>query len=199
MHQACVLKSLVIGMLFLFAAVVPRVTHADDVERETADIGSEEEVSSRTNEWQLEVGLGGEFFVFFDQVVGNGPVFKLSAQRIGWFNHFLIGGGPSLQYSFLIESKEPKDKVHQMTVNGDFLIGGGSFELFAVYFHLMLGAGAMHAYDAESKDKLWLPGLRAVGGVGGWYHLTPLVSLGALVDVGFPGIIDAMISVGFHV
>ncbi len=107
--------------------------------------------------------------------------------------------GPSFEYSSLIETNEPKDKIHQLTFNGDFVIGGGTFEKFAVYAHLMLGIGVANVYDGEKDKKFWLPWGRIVGGVGGWIHITPGFSLGALVDLGFPGIIDAFFMIGFHV
>jgi len=195
MYKFIVAKVILLGALVLFTA--PRAARSQTEEGGTPPVETAEQ-SDRSGEWQLEVGLGGEFFVFLDQVVGNGPTFKLAAQRIGWFGHFMIGGGPSLQYSYLVEADALKDKIHQLTVNGDLLIGGGTFEKFAVYLHVMAGLGAAHAFDGETKKKMWLPWFRAVGGVGGWIHLTPLVSLGGVVDVGFPGIVDALLMVGFH-
>ncbi len=173
----------------LCLAVAPRIASAE----------TEESSSVRISEWQLQIAPGAEFFVFGDTVVGNGPAFKLAAQRVWWISHFMIGSGPSLQYSSLIETEEPKDKIHQITFNGDFVIGGGSFEKFAIYAHLMLGLGIASVHDGETDDKLTTFWARAVGGLGGWVHITPKFSLGALVDVGWPGIVDALLTVGFHV
>jgi len=196
MTKSIVFKVVLLGALVLFAA--PRAALAQTEEGSPAP-AEPAAGGDRAGEWQLEVGMGGEFFVFLDQVVGNGLALKLAAQRVGWFGHFMLGGGPSFQYSYLIESDKIKDEVHQLTINGDFLIGGGTFETFAVYLHLMAGFGGAHVYDGDTKEKMWLPWFRAVGGVGGWFHLTPLVSLGVVVDVGFPGIVDALLVVGFHV
>jgi hypothetical protein len=159
----------------------------------------------RAKEWQVQVAPGAELFVFpwYGQVSGGGliaagPTFKLTANKLGWYRGFMIGGGPSLQYSYMAETREPKDKIHQFTLNGDMVVGGGLYEKFAVYAHLMLGLGVMSAFDGETQKKFLLPGARATAGVGGFGYITPKISLGALIDFGFPGIVDAMVTVGFH-
>ncbi len=160
----------------------------------------------RTKEWQLQIAPGGEFFVFpwFGLDTGNGliaggPTAKLSAHRIGWYGSFMVGGGPSLHYSFLKETKEPPDRLHWFTLNGDFLIGGGRYQKFAVYGHVMLGGGVFSGYDADTDTKIKvLPAVRALVGVGGYGHITPRVSLGLLVDFGLPGTIDTLLTANFH-
>jgi hypothetical protein len=160
----------------------------------------------RTKEWQLKVAPGAEFFVFpwvtgpaDNPLIAAGPAAKLSAHRIGWYGGFMVGGGPSLHYSFMKETKDPPDRLHWLTLNGDFIIGGGRYEKFAVYGHLMLGAGIFSGYDAETDAKLKvLPTGRALVGVGGYGHITKRVSLGLLADFGFPGTIDALITATFH-
>ena len=89
----------------------------------------------RAKETQLQIAFGGEFFALSasDDVIGNGPALKLAALWMRWWGGFMIGGGTSFYYSFMTENQEPKDKLHQMTLNGEFMIGGGIFGKFAVY------------------------------------------------------------------
>lgn len=167
----------------------------------TADTGK-----LRTKEWQLQLAPGAELFVFpWFGVQGNngliaaGPALKFSALRLGWYGGFMVGGGPSLHYGFMKETKDPPDRLHWLTLNGDFMVGGGKYQKFAVYAHLMLGAGIFSGYDADTDTKLKvLPAARALVGVGGYGHITPRVSLGVLVDFGLPGTVDALVTAGFH-
>jgi len=152
----------------------------------------------RAKEFQLQVDVGGEFFIFADQAVGNGPAFMLSAHWLRWWGPFMLGGGPSIHYSYMFENKEPKDKIHQATLNGDFVIGGGIFRKFAIYAHILFGAGVASVYDGETKTKLTTFWARAVGGIGGWVHVARMISLGVLVDVGWPGTVEVLATVGFH-
>lgn len=160
----------------------------------------------RTKEWQLQVAPGAELFVFpwlgietENALIARGPTAKFGAYRLGWYGGFMVGGGPSLHYSFMKETKEPPDRMHWLTLNGDFMIGGGRYQKFAVYAHIMGGLGIISAYDAETDTKLkpWPIG-RALVGVGGYGHITPRISLGALVDFGYPGTIDALVTLGIH-
>lgn len=167
----------------------------------TADTGK-----LRTKEWQLQLAPGGEFFVFpwfgidsGNGLIAGGPTLKFSALRVGWYGGFMVGGGPSLHYSFMKETKDPPDRLHWFTLNGDLMIGGGRYQKFAVYGHLMLGGGIFSGYDADTDTKIKvLPAVRALVGVGGYGHITPRISLGLLVDFGLPGTIDALVTAGFH-
>ena len=85
-----------------------------------------------------------------------------------------------------------------LTVNGEFMIGGGIYRRFAIYLHAVLGAGFAKAYDAETGDHLMVFGARAVGGLGAYVHVARFLSVGAVVDVGWPGTVDAMATLGFH-
>ncbi|MFH2008826.1 MAG: hypothetical protein ABI333_19720 [bacterium] len=154
--------------------------------------------SVRAKETQLKVEVGGEFFVFGDQMIGNGPAFKLTAHWVRWWGGFMLGGGPSLRYSYMYENKEPADYIHQMSLNGEFIIGGGIFQKFAVYAHMLLGFGAFTGYDADTDKKISFFLARAVAGFGFWIHVTRWLSLGALVDVGWPGTVQALLSTAFH-
>jgi hypothetical protein len=133
-----------------------------------------------------------------NRVVGNGPAFLLSAHWLKWFGPFMIGGGTSIHYSFMIENQEPKDKIQQITLNGDFMIGGGVYQKFAIYGHVLLGGGVASAYDGETDLKLILPWIRAVAGIGAWAHVSKLLSLGVLVDVGWPGTVEVLGTLSFH-
>jgi len=152
----------------------------------------------RVLEDQLRIGVGGEFFVFLDQLVGNGPAFLLAAHWMRWWGPFMLGGGTSIHYSYLIESREPRDTISQLTLNGEAMIGGGLYGVFAVYLHVVLGGGVAFAYDGETDTKMILPWIRAVAGLGAHVHVIPQLSVGALVDVGWPGTVEALATVAFH-
>lgn len=179
---------------------------AESVETDAAAEPAPEDGKVRAKEWQLQIAPGGEFFVFpwlgveaGDGLIAGGPTAKFSAHKIGWRGRFMIGGGPSLHYSFMKETKDPPDRLHWFTLNGDFVVGGGQYQKFAVYGHLMLGAGILSGYDADTDTKLGvLPAGRALVGVGGYGHITKRISLGLLVDFGFPGTIDALVTANFH-
>lgn len=152
----------------------------------------------KARELQLQVALGGEFFIFAHQAVGNGPALKLSAHWLRWWGPFLLGGGPSIHYSYMFENKEPTDEIHQLTLNGDLIIGGGILQKFAVYAHLLLGFGMASAYDGETRSKITMFWARAVVGCGAWVHLTRSISVGALVDLGWPGTVEVLATASFH-
>ena len=53
-------------------------------------------------------------------------------------------------------------------------------------------------YDGETDSHLKSFWIRAVAGVGAWYRVIPRLSVGVLVDFGWPGLVSAMATVGFH-
>ncbi len=195
-------KCVVMSMLCL--VVVPQVAYG-----ETVGEGSEESMEAtgtprfRINEWQIQLGPGVEFFALHPPNFYNGPAFRLIAQRLGWRGHFMFGGGASFQYSYVVETDHREDNYHLMTFNGDFVLGGGTFEKWALYLHVMFGIGP--TYRTIYKGQNWMYRLRGHAGIGGWFHITPLISLGVLIDVGvpleehiFPLFVDGLLTVGFH-
>ncbi len=111
----------------------------------------------------------------------------------------MIGGGPSLQYTYLFD-KPNKDKVHLATVNGDMIIGGGKPDMIAAYFHLTAGLGVLSAKDGATGIKITFLGARAASGVGLYGHVAKRITLGVLVDFGWMGGlgVDAFATLGFH-
>lgn len=196
------------GLLALAMLAAPRAATAQTAGGEVAppppaEAAPEEPVgpdpmSVRVLEDQLRIGVGGEFFVFLDQLVGNGPAFMIAADWMRWWGPFMVGGGTSIYYSYLLESKEPPDTISQLTINGEAMIGGGIYGVFAVYLHLLLGGGVAFAYDADTDTNLILPWLRAVGGIGAHVNVIPELSVGILVDVGWPGTVEGLATLAWH-
>ncbi len=157
------------------------------------------ETSKRKHkEWNLQLQPGGEFLVA-GTYTAYGPAFRFAAWKQGWRGGFMVGGGPALHYGYMIDPAV-QDRLGILTFNGDFIIGGGSYEKFAVFFHATLGLGLLHASDGATDTSFLLPGFRATAGVGGYGKVTERISIGALVDFGYYGAIgiDAMITLGFH-
>lgn len=150
------------------------------------------------NQWAVLIAPGGTYIKGQGWTAG-GPLFRLNAWVHGWRGKFLIGGGPSLHYSLLLD-RDQDDQIHFFTVNGDMIIGGGMPGKFAVYGHLTLGLGVLRAHDGATDLTLTLPGGRAGAGLGGHGYITPRISLGALVDFGYLGGlgVDAMAVLGIH-
>jgi hypothetical protein len=112
----------------------------------------------------------------------------------------MVGGGPALHYTYLVDNTPAEDKLQLLTVNGDFVIGGGIPDKIAGYAHLTAGLGVMYGEDGETGTRILWPGIRgaAGGGLHGFVHR--MVSLGALVDFGWYGGlgVDAFLTVGIH-
>jgi hypothetical protein len=154
-----------------------------------------------TRELQVQFAPGVEFFALGyggSKIVGAGPAFKFTSQWLRWWGGFMFGGGTSLYYTYMLEGEEPRDVFQQLTLNGEMLIGGGIYRTFAVYAHLSAGAGVALAHDAETNTDWTLPWFRARVGVGGWYNILRWLSLGVIADLGWPGTIEALVTLGFH-
>lgn len=128
-----------------------------------------------------------------------GPSARFGAWRLHWRNNFMIGGGPALVYGYLFDGLG-QDRLHFFTVNGDFVVGGGKADKFAVYGHVTLGGGVMAAKDGATGRSFILPGIRAAVGVGAHGYLTQRLSLGTLIDFGYMGGlgVDAFLTLGVH-
>ncbi|MFV8755467.1 hypothetical protein ACNOYE_33380 [Nannocystaceae bacterium ST9] len=149
-------------------------------------------------EFLLHVAPGANLIV--GRFTAYGPSFRLGAWGSSWFGHFMIGGGATLHYSYLLEPKPADDHLHFFTLQGDMVLGGGTYEKFAIYAHLTAGAGVLSAKDGATGSKFVLPGIRAAAGIGGYGYITPRVSLGALVDFGYFGTLglDLLLTVNIH-
>lgn len=152
----------------------------------------------RKGEWEIHVAAGGTF-VFGLGYSAMGPALRFGGWITRWFGNFMIGGGPALNYSLLFDPKYG-DRVHLATINGDLIIGGGKYRKVAGFGHIVLGGGLLFAYDAQTDQSFFFPGIRAAlgGGVRGW--LTQRISLGGLVDFGVIGGlgVDAYLTLGVH-
>lgn len=155
---------------------------------------------ARYNQWHLQIAPG------FGYVRGPknaysaiGPALRFGAWKLAWRKGFMIGGGPSLVYTYLFD-KLGQDRLHFFTVNGDFVVGGGKADKFAIYAHLTLGAGVLAARDGATKTSLILPGVRAAAGIGAHGYITKRLSIGALADFGYLGGlgVDAFLTLGLH-
>jgi hypothetical protein len=148
-------------------------------------------------EFLLHVGAGAELIVGRFQAYG--PSLRLGAWGSSWRNHFMIGGGAVVHYSYLVD-KPNQDNLHYFTFGGDMAIGGGTYEKFAVYAHLTFGGGILAAKDGATNTSLLVPGIRAAAGVGGYGYITPRFSLGALVDFGYFGTLglDVLLTANVH-
>ncbi len=149
-------------------------------------------------EWNLQLQPGGEFLIA-GTYNAYGPAFRFAAWKQGWRGGFMVGGGPALHYGYMVDPAA-QDRLGILTLNGDFIIGGGNYEKFAVFFHATFGLGLLHASDGATDTSFLLPGFRATAGVGGYGKITERISIGALVDFGYYTAIgiDAMITLGFH-
>lgn len=148
-------------------------------------------------EFLLHVGAGANLIV--GRFKAYGPSLRLGAWGSSWFGHFMIGGGATLHYSYLID-KVAQDNLHFFTLQGDMALGGGTYEKFAIYTHLTLGGGVLAAKDGATGTSFIVPGIRAAAGVGGYGYITPRFSLGALVDFGYFGTLglDVLLTANVH-
>lgn len=157
------------------------------------------EVTDRFNRWSLQIAPGAEF-IFGGDWNAYGPNVRFGGWVHAWRGKFMVGGGPALHYTYLIDNSPQEDKLQIITVNGDFVIGGGIPDKIAGYAHLTAGLGAMYGEDGATGARILLPGIRgaAGGGLHGFVHR--MVSLGALVDFGWYGGlgVDAFLTVGIH-
>ena len=152
----------------------------------------------KNKEWNLQIQAGGEFFVS-GQFLAKGASFRFGAWKQLWIRGFMVGGGPFLHYSILVDPAA-SDTVGLLTFNGDFIIGGGKYQKFAVFFHATAGLGIGHVSD-NGGDTIIVPIGRPLAGVGGYGHITERISIGGLVDFGYYVVavgVDAMITLGFH-
>ena len=150
---------------------------------------------TRARDRVLVVQPGGTFMPSFGLY---GPGVRIGGWFQRWIGGFMVGGGPLLHYSYTFGGGTT---FGNLTVNGDFIIGGGKFQKFAVYGHLTAGLGVAHA-SSGSVSAIG-PGARLMFGAGGYGHITKRISLGALVDAGFTsnGLavgVDAFLTLGFH-
>lgn len=154
----------------------------------------------RYNQWHLLIAPGvGYVRGPRNAYSAIGPSLRFGAWKLAWRRNFMIGGGPSLVYSYLFD-KLGQDRLHFLTVNGDFVVGGGKAGKFAVYAHMTAGLGVIAAKDGATGTSLVLPGVRAAAGVGAHGYITQRLSLGTLVDFGYMGGlgVDAFLTLGLH-
>lgn len=157
------------------------------------------DVKDRFNRWSVQIAPGGEF-LFFGAYKAYGPNVRVGGWVHAWRGKFMVGGGPAVHYTYLIDNTDSGDKVHIATVNGDFVIGGGIPDKFAAYGHVTGGLGVVHATDGQTGKTILGPAARGAGGFGLHGFVHRMVSLGALVDFGYlVGIgVDAFVTVGIH-
>lgn len=153
----------------------------------------------RYNRWSLNVAPGTEFILFGPLTI-YGPTLRVGTWVHKWRGRLMFGGGPALQYTYLVDNVNSGDKIHLATVNGDLVIGGGRADKYALYGHLTFGAGLLAGYDAQTQTRLLLPGLRAAGGIGGHYFFGDAFSVGVLADIGFAGgvALDTFVVAALH-
>lgn len=154
----------------------------------------------RYNQWHLLIAPGvGYVRGPRNAYSAIGPSLRFGAWKLAWRRNFMIGGGPSLVYSYLFD-KLGQDRLHFLTVNGDFVVGGGKADKFAVYAHMTVGLGVIAAKDGATGTSLVLPGIHAAAGIGAHGYLTRRLSLGTLIDFGYMGGlgVDAFLTLGLH-
>ncbi len=173
---------------------------ANSTPAKPADAPPPEAAPTRYSQWHLLIAPG------FGYVRGPrnaysalGPSLRFGAWKLAWRKGFMIGGGPSIVYTYLFD-KLGQDRLHFFTVNGDFVVGGGKADKFAIYAHLTLGGGVIAAKDGATGTSLILPGIRAAAGVGAHGYITKRLSIGALADFGYLGGlgVDAFVTLGVH-
>lgn len=150
-------------------------------------------------QWMLHIAPGANF-VFSRYYRAYGPTLRFGGLATRWIGNMMIGGGPVLTYGFLLDPSPAKDRIHFFTLQGDFMIGGGRHEKFAIFAHLSLGGGIASAKDGTTNLRLTVPWIRAAAGVGAYGHITPRFSLGAIVDFGYLGGlgVDTVLTANIH-
>lgn len=166
-----------------------------------AEPGPAAPTKQRFNRWSLQIAPGAEF-IFAGEFNAYGPNFRFGAWVHAWRGKFMIGGGPALHYTYLVDNTDSGDKVQLFTVNGDMVIGGGKADKIAGFGHITLGAGAVYGKDGQTGASLAGPAIRFAAGPGLHGFVHRMVSLGALVDFSyypFVGLgMDAFLTVGIH-
>jgi hypothetical protein len=196
------MTSSILPMLLVFAlGPEPAVDEPAPTEPPPAAQGSAS-TPAKYNQWHVQIapqfawvqGIGQQNW----KALGGG--LRFGAWNMAWRKRFLIGGGPSLNYTYLADSVA-QDKIHSFLLNGDMAIGGGIPDKFAGYFHLMLGLGVASVKDGATQTGAVLPWGAAKAGFGLHGYIVPKFSLGALVDFG-PGFgfisVDAFITANVH-
>lgn len=159
-----------------------------------------EATPTRYSQWHLLIAPGIGYVRGPNKAYSAiGPGGRFGAWKLSWRKNFVIGGGPSIVYSYLFD-KLGQDRLHFFTVNGDFVVGGGKADKFAAYAHLTLGGGVIAAKDGVTGSSFILPGIRAAAGFGIHGYLTRRLSLGTLVNFGYMGGlgVDAFLTLGVH-
>jgi hypothetical protein len=156
-------------------------------------------VPRRFNQWSLQIMPGGEF-IFGAGYKAYGPNFRFAPWVHAWRGKFMVGGGPSIQYAYLIDQAPSGDYLHFFTVNGDLVIGGGKPDKIAAFAHVTGGLGVISAKDGQTGLKITTLGVRAAAGAGLFGFVHRMVSLGVLVDVGYLGGVgvDTYLTLGLH-
>jgi len=151
----------------------------------------------KRKEWALHLAPAFDYFGLFGDYAGYGGGFRFAGHRNLRVGGFYIGGGPVMHYTYLGDSTG--DAVHLFTVGPDMLIGGGT-DKFTAYGHLTFGLGVVSAADGATDARITTVGARAAAGVGAYGYVTPKISVGALVDVGwaFALWLNPMLTVNFH-
>ncbi len=185
-------------------AEAPASDPAEGVEQPTpapsaADPEAKPEKLRTGNEWMIHIAPGANF-VFSRYYKAYGPTARFGGLASRWIGNAMIGGGPVLTYGYLLDPSPAKDRIQFFTLQGDFMVGGGRYEKFAIFAHLSLGGGAAIAFDGATKTKLTVPWIRAAAGVGAYGYITPRFSLGTIVDFGYLGGlgVDVVLTANIH-
>jgi hypothetical protein len=161
-----------------------------------------EPASATKREWMLVIAPGFDYIrgpsLNPYRAIGGG--FRFGGHAILWAGkkgHFLVGGGPILQYSYVKD--QFGDSIHLVTINGDLLLGGGN-KRFGIYWHLSAGPGYLEAHDGQTNTRVRTFGARAATGLGGFAKVHDRFSIGALVDFGWAGgvWVNALLTANIH-
>ena len=141
----------------------------------------------KAKEWMLLISPGFDFMRFSGGGVTStalGGSLRFGGHAALWGGkrgNFFAAGGPTLHYTFV--SDKPA-RVHIITPNADWAIGGGGRKKWAVYWHGVAGIGAGIGEDSAGT-RVVVPVPRLATGVGGFGRINERFSLGGVADVGF--------------